>query len=191
MNIFVSVGTQLPFERLVRAVDAWAGSNPQSTVFAQVGPSDIGVEHIETCQFLDVDECRRRTREADVVVSHAGMGSILTALEYGKPIVVLPRRASFGEHRNEHQLATVRHLGSRENIFVAQEADDIAGCIETAFAADAAHRVHSPADDLVVGGLVGSLRRFIVSHAPEPRRRRALPLIGGMGQVLQRSYRTD
>ena len=40
-----------------------------------------------------------------VVIAHDEMGSIITALEMGKPIVVMPRRAELGEHRNDHQVA--------------------------------------------------------------------------------------
>ena len=44
---------------------------------------------------------------AAAIVAHAGMGTILTALETGKRLLVMPRRAALGEHRNDHQLATV------------------------------------------------------------------------------------
>ena len=66
-------------------------------------------------------EFRAKAQESDVIVAHAGMGSILTALELGKPIVVMPRRAHLGEHRNDHQWATANHLGHGLGIPVAAD----------------------------------------------------------------------
>ena len=53
------------------------------------------------------------------MISHAGMGSIITALELGKRIIVMPRRANLGEHRNDHQLATAKRLSEQGRIMVA------------------------------------------------------------------------
>ena len=62
---------------------------------------------------------------ADAVVAHAGIGTILGALELGKPTVVMPRRAALGEHRNDHQLATARRF-SGPGIAVALDEHELA-----------------------------------------------------------------
>jgi UDP-N-acetylglucosamine transferase subunit ALG13 len=108
--IFVTVGGQLPFDRLVHAVDRWAVNHPEEAVFAQIGASRNPPSQIEWKRFLTHTDFQTKARRADVIVAHAGMGSILTALELAKPIVVMPRRAHLGEHRNDHQSATVSHL---------------------------------------------------------------------------------
>ena len=69
--------------------------------------------------------------DAEMIVSHAGMGTILTALRYRKPILILPRKAGFGEHRNDHQLATAKWLEHRQGILVANEAADIASLLDS------------------------------------------------------------
>jgi UDP-N-acetylglucosamine transferase subunit ALG13 len=117
--IFVTVGTQLHFDRLVKTVDEWAGLRGESGVFAQIGPSGYRPKHIQTKQFVDPTEFRARVEAATVMVAHAGMGSILTALEFGKPIVVMPRRADLGEQRNDHQLATAKRFAEQGRIIVA------------------------------------------------------------------------
>jgi UDP-N-acetylglucosamine transferase subunit ALG13 len=117
--IFVAVGTQLPFDRLIRAVDAWAGYRQRYDVVAQVGPTAYRATNIETFPFLDPKEFRRCVEEAELTVSHAGMGTIITALELGKNVVVMPRRAELLEHRNDHQLATARHFLVQGRIKVA------------------------------------------------------------------------
>lgn len=123
--IFLTVGTQLPFDRLVAAVDEWAaaGSVP---VFAQTAAGKYRPRHCDHADYVPPTLADELFRKADLVVSHAGMGSILTALKYRKRILVLPRKASLGEHRNEHQLATARWLGKKPGVFVADEAADIA-----------------------------------------------------------------
>jgi len=117
--IFVTVGTQGRFDRLVRTVDEWAGANGRDDIFAQTGPSEYHSQHIRTEHFIDATEFRERVEAASLVISHAGMGSIITALELGKPIIVMPRRASLGEHRNDHQLATARRFAEHGAITVA------------------------------------------------------------------------
>jgi UDP-N-acetylglucosamine transferase subunit ALG13 len=124
--IFVTVGTQLAFDRLIAAVDGWAAATEAGEVFAQIGPSDYVPRHIEAQAFISPEECRRRMQEADAIVAHAGMGTIISALQLGKPVVVMPRRAAFGEHRNDHQVATARRFGEFGSVLVANDAGELA-----------------------------------------------------------------
>lgn len=119
--IFVTVGTQLSFDRLVAAVDKWSLNNPTVKVFAQVGPTNYAPQHIEFADFVAPDIADGLFKQASLIVSHAGMGSILTALKYRKPILIMPRLANLGEHRNDHQLATAKWLGSTPGITVAKD----------------------------------------------------------------------
>lgn len=123
--IFVTVGTQLPFDRLIRAVDAWAGSVPGRDVFAQTGEGAYVPRNIRWSAHLHPAEFRNLLEQADFVVAHAGMGTILSALELGKPVVILPRQARYGEHRNDHQLATAARFENRPLIRVAYEESEL------------------------------------------------------------------
>jgi UDP-N-acetylglucosamine transferase subunit ALG13 len=118
--IFVTVGTQMHFDRLLQAVDEWAGTAGED-IFAQTGPSLYTARHIETRPFTTPQEFRERARKARFIIGHAGMGSILTALEFGKRIIVMPRRSDLGEHRNDHQIATARHFVGQGRILVASD----------------------------------------------------------------------
>lgn len=117
--IFVTVGTQLPFDRLITAVDSWAAKADRQDVYAQIGPTSARPRFIRSDPFIGTDAFTKCLNDASVVVAHAGMGSIITALELGKPILVMPRRASLGEHRNEHQLATAKRLADQNRVTVA------------------------------------------------------------------------
>ena len=121
--IFVTVGGQLPFDRLVQAVYRWTSNKRRTDVFAQIGKSSSPPKHIQWERFLSPPDFHAKARESKVIIAHAGVGSILTAFDLGKSIVVLPRRAHLGEHRNDNQWATVKHLSQGGGIVVAEDED--------------------------------------------------------------------
>ncbi len=123
--IFVTVGSVDPFDRLIRAMDEWAGAQGRKDVFAQIGKSAYVPRHIGYTQFLSPTEFRERIRTARLIVAHAGTGSIIAALEAGIPIIVMPKLANLGEHRNEHQVATARRFGQKQGILVANDEKDL------------------------------------------------------------------
>jgi len=131
--IFVTVGTQLPFDRLVRAVDEWAQRNSEHDVLAQIGPSDFRPKTIQWVDLLTPEETSQRIREAEAIVSHAGIGSIIAALQQRKPVIVLPRRAALGEHRSDHQLATARRFAERGLVHVAQDEEALSGMLDSLY----------------------------------------------------------
>jgi UDP-N-acetylglucosamine transferase subunit ALG13 len=159
--IFVTVGTQLPFDRLISAIDDWAGATPGAEVFAQVGPTALEPRHIAHSRFISPAECRERMAGAQAIVAHAGMGTILSALELGKPLLIVPRRAALGEHRNDHQLATARRFAELGRVAVAFD--------EAALAAklDELDRIspHEPISRFASDRLIGALRDFIAQAA--------------------------
>lgn len=122
--IFLTVGGQLPFDRLVAALDEVA-PRMNEPVFGQIGNTAYRPENFETVQFLTPEEFRERFSQARAVVAHAGIGTILSAKQARKPVILMPRRARFGEHRNDHQLATVAQLGHIEGVHIAQTAEEI------------------------------------------------------------------
>lgn len=123
--IFATVGAQMPFDRLIRTVDEWASSRGRSDVFAQIGSSNYRSRSIETAHHINPLEFRQRVEAATVIVAHAGMGTIITALEFGKPIIVMPRRANLRETRNDHQVATALQFGEDGRIIVALDEEEL------------------------------------------------------------------
>jgi len=117
--IFVTVGSQMPFDRLIRAVDNWARDHPQYEIVAQIGNSDFVPQFMTYHQTLSPSQFALTMAAASVVVAHAGMGTIISAAEYGKPMVLLPRRGDLRETRNDHQIATAKWLEAKSGISVA------------------------------------------------------------------------
>lgn len=151
--IFVTVGTQLPFDRMIEAVDQWAGDAGIGDVFAQIGPSELTPRHIDFAPFVSPAECRRRMREADAIVAHAGMGTILGALQLGKPILVMPRLASLGEHRNEHQTATARRFEDLGLVAIARDAEGLGAKLDELHSLSAREQISPFASDQLIGAL--------------------------------------
>jgi len=123
--IFVTVGTDQPFDRLIKVVDHWVYKHRRLDVIAQVGKGGWKPLHMRSVDLLAPSDYAIYMRRATTVVSHAGMGTILSALHHGKPILVMPKIASLGEHRNEHQTATARRLLDVDGIRVAFDEDEL------------------------------------------------------------------
>jgi UDP-N-acetylglucosamine transferase subunit ALG13 len=131
--IFVTVGSQLPFDRLVDAVDAWAEAQGRSDeVMAQVSATDAPPKYIEWRSEMQPSEFNAAVENADLIVGHAGTGTIMAALCAGKPVVVLARREGLQETRNDHQVATIERFRHLTGFSGTTEADDIPDLIEAA-----------------------------------------------------------
>ncbi len=128
--ILVTVGTQLPFDRLVSAVDKWAGTRCGLDVFAQTGTTDDEPKNVRWARQVPPGDFRKLFEQANAIVAHAGIGTILTALELGKPILIMPRKASLGEQRNDHQLATARRFEGMGYVNVAWNEEEVAGRLD-------------------------------------------------------------
>lgn len=157
--IFVTVGTQLPFPRLIDAMNALAAGLDEPVV-AQTStatPEELARwDALDVRPFIGPQEFEATLRAARLLVAHAGMGSILSAQRWEKPLIVLPRRHALGEHRNDHQMATARRFQDRPGIHVAWEDTDLARLVHATDLAAAAE-TRTPARD----ALIARLRSFI------------------------------
>lgn len=129
--IFATVGTQLPYDRLIRALDEWAKCNPEMDVFAQIGVSTYKPRHMRWARMISAESFRDHLDASDAIVAHAGMGTIISGVELGKRIIVMPRRAEFGEHRNDHQLGTVKRMSHLRGLEVVNDSEQLANALDT------------------------------------------------------------
>lgn len=126
--ILVTVGMQLAFDRLIAAMDALA-PDLEGEVIAQTGKGTYEPTHMSARSAIPPAQFEQMVQRSRLIVSHAGIGSVLTAQRFAKPIVLMPRRAELGEHRNDHQLATARKLAGRSGIVVAMDESELADAI--------------------------------------------------------------
>ncbi len=124
--IFLTVGTQFPFDRLIKSVDqAFDGRLINEEIFAQIGETSYKPLNFESVVSLEKKLFDKRLREASSVISHAGMGTITMALKNHKPLLVMPRLKRYREHVNDHQVATARKFEELGHILAVYDAKDL------------------------------------------------------------------
>jgi UDP-N-acetylglucosamine transferase subunit ALG13 len=117
--IFVTVGTnEAPFDRLVRAVDGIGGDEP---VVCQYGSSSERPARASCVEFLPFEEIVDHVRRARVVVTHAGVGSMLVAFACAKVPIVVPRLRAHGEAVDDHQLVLAKRLAAQGAVRLLEE----------------------------------------------------------------------
>jgi UDP-N-acetylglucosamine transferase subunit ALG13 len=160
--IFVTVGAQMPFDRLVRTVDSWASQASDADVFAQIGRSSYRPRHMRWVESLDPVQFRQHVLDADLVITHAGMGTMITAMEFSRRLLVMPRRGDLLETRNDHQFGTARAFQARCGVGVAWDEQELRSILERPDALIEPKRIASHASF----ELLNFLRSYIQSCAP-------------------------
>lgn len=153
--IFATIGTQAPFDRFVRMIDELAEGLEEEVVVQTIG---LGYEpkNLKVVGFLAPDVFADYFQRARIVVAHAGMGTILSALRQGKPLIIVPQLASLGEHRNDHQMATAMRMDELGYVNVAYDKRQLAELLGRADL-----RPLKLIGPEASEGLVGELRQFI------------------------------
>lgn len=141
--ILVTVGMQLGFDRLIEAMDRIAPSLGMEIV-AQTGKGTYQPRNMEARKSIPPAEFEGLVERSKLIVSHAGIGTVLTAQRFSKPILLFPRRAEYGEHRNDHQVATVRHLEGRSGLLIAKDEAELEAKIAQGLAMGTAKTELSP-----------------------------------------------
>ncbi len=160
--IFVTVGAQLPFDRLVACVDNWARLQQRSDIFAQIGQGGQRPLHCAWSEFLTPDEFRERIMSASLVVGHAGMGTILSCLQFAKPLIVMPRRQYLRETRNDHQVASATRFANVRGVTVAMDEQELMCALLHAKGIE----VGGPIGPVADVSLLNALRAFIRQDTP-------------------------
>ncbi len=129
--IFLTVGTQFPFDRLVKAVDdAFDEGVISEEIFAQIGETSYKPHNFESVVSLEKKVFDKHLKKASGIISHAGVGTITIALNNEKPLLVMPRLKKYGEVVNDHQLAIARKFEEFGHILVAYQEEGLAKKIE-------------------------------------------------------------
>ncbi len=124
--IFLTVGTQFPFDRLVEAVDKAAGTNGfDEKIVAQIGKSSYCPENFDAAPSVEKAVFDQHFSKADSIISHAGMGTITMALDHRKPLLVMPRLKKYGEVVNDHQLAIAKKFEQLGYLLVAYGPEEV------------------------------------------------------------------
>ena len=160
--IFLTIGAQEPFDRLVKMVDELA---PQLSlpVVAQVSRTGYQVKNMQAFEFLSPAEFESYFQKATLLISHAGMGTIISALVNAKPMVVMPRLGKFGETRNDHQVATAERFGKMGYVQVANTEEELKANVMGIINANSSPANHQIGNFASIG-LISSLQEYILPH---------------------------
>lgn len=148
----MTIGLMYGFDRLIKEMDEIAGRVGEEVIM-QIGETTYEPKNARYFRFASKEEMDGLYDDARVVVCHAGVGSILTALEHGKPVIAVPRRKKYGEHIDDHQLDISGELEKQGRITVVCDGGDLEGALGDVSAASVTK--------LGRGQLVESLRAYI------------------------------
>lgn len=131
--VFVTVGNATQgFQRLLAAVDEAAGKGlfGEEPVFMQIGNNpNFRASNCQQEAFVDVQRFESLLRNASLVISHGGAGTLIKLLQTGRVPIVMPRRCEFSEHVDDHQVELVKALASEGRVIPVYEAEDLAEAV--------------------------------------------------------------
>ena len=132
--ILVTLGTQdKSFERLVKAIDKEIeNGNIKDKVVVQAGYTKYKSDNMEIIDLVSPDEFDKLMSEADLVITHGGVGSILTAIKYGKVVIAAARLKKYKEHTNDHQKQIVKEFSDRGYILELRDFNKLDKMIDKA-----------------------------------------------------------
>jgi len=124
--IFVTIGTMYPFDRLIKTVDeAVERGLIREDVFAQIGCSKYRPKYIRYIQMIDREAFLGYVKKSSAIIAHAGIGTIILARDYNKPLLVMPRMKRYKEHVNDHQLDTAETFAKLGYLLVAHSSEEL------------------------------------------------------------------
>jgi beta-1,4-N-acetylglucosaminyltransferase len=123
--ILVTVGMHTDgFPRLIKEMDRVAAQIDEEVVM-QIGATPYRPTAARWFSFTTQAEMKALSEQARVIVSHAGSGSILTTLQYNKPLIIMPRLQKYGEHVDDHQLELAKALSEMGALLVASDSAEL------------------------------------------------------------------
>lgn len=129
--IFVTLGTQdKQFKRLLEAVDKL---DIDEKIVAQIGSTDFASAKMEIYKYMPMDEFAKYMNEASVIITHAGVGTIIMGLKLHKKMIVAARRKEFKEHVNDHQMQILDNFSRKGYILPLKDFNDLQNLINIDF----------------------------------------------------------
>ena len=158
--IFVTVGNDFrDFSRLIKKVDEIA-PDISSEILIQMGYSRYRPKSARYFDFVPFDRATEYIKTSELVISHAGIGTVILCKEYGIPIIILPRRKKYGEHMNDHQMEIAKILEERRgaNVHVIYEESQLETKILEVLKNS---EKYTPIDNVGRANLIRTIREFI------------------------------
>ena len=124
--IFVTLGTQdKPFYRLLKCIEEnIKNGNIKDKVIVQNGFTEYESSVMDIKGFITRDDFKKYIKEADLIIAHGGVGTILDGLMNNKKIISCARLERYGEHVNDHQVQLLERFNEAGYIIYAKDLEN-------------------------------------------------------------------
>lgn len=125
--IFVTLGTQdKGFKRLLEAIQKQIDlGNIKEKVVVQAGCTKFESKDMEVFDLIPFDEFDKLISQADLLITHGGVGSIITGLKNNKKVIAAARLKKYKEHTNDHQLQIIKNFAKEGYILELDDFDKL------------------------------------------------------------------
>lgn len=130
--ILVTLGTQdKSFVRLLEALEKqYENGLIHDEIIVQSGYTKFDSKHMKLIPYFSQDELDQYRQNAQCIITHGGVGSILDGCRYGKKIIGVARLKEYKEHINDHQIEICEQFSKDGYILYAENLEDIHRLIE-------------------------------------------------------------
>ena len=130
--ILVTLGTQdKSFERLLKAIQKQIDLGViKDRVVVQAGCTKFKSNDMEIFDLIPIDEFDKLVEECDVLITHGGVGSIITGLNKNKKVIAAARLAKYREHINDHQLQIIDNFSKSGYILKLDDFDNLGNLLK-------------------------------------------------------------
>lgn len=129
--IFVTVGTGAgDFRRLLEEVDELARTGVLQDVVAQIGDTTYAPKHCACASTMPRDDVLAHLEAAEFVICNCGVGILNECFGMRKKVIVVPRRAQYGESADDHQLEIATFLAAANRVLVVDDIMELRGAVE-------------------------------------------------------------
>jgi len=132
--IFVTLGTQdKGFVRLLKAIQKQIDKgNIKDKVVVQAGYTNFESKDMEIFDYMVKDDFEKFMETCDILITHGGVGSIMTGLNAGKKIIAAARLKEYGEHTNDHQVQIVEKFDKEGYVIALKDFKKLDKALEKA-----------------------------------------------------------
>lgn len=125
--ILVTLGTQdKAFVRLLKMLEeCLIDLKLEDEVVVQAGYTQYHSDRMKIFDYIDMKEFDELLKKADLIITHGGVGTIVTSLKLKKKIIACPRLKEYGEHHNDHQCQIIDSFSEKGYILSCNNVDEM------------------------------------------------------------------
>ena len=130
--VLVMLGTQNnSFHRLLEEIDRLIENKViNEEVIVQKGYTKYESKNMKTIDFISRDELENLEKQASYIITHGGVGSIVSSLEKGKKVIAVPRLHKYSEHVNDHQKEIIKKFNENKNIIGIRSVEELEDAVK-------------------------------------------------------------